>query len=100
MLAADGQVGVVFGLREQHRHRTAFKAVAGDVDSLLPGLRSGALSSVAARRGAPSSWDLSVLVLPGSAAGAAGGSALTSPGRRSALASDRAPAGREQTWTA
>lgn len=50
LLAADGGVATTFGVREQHRHRGAFAAVAGHVESRLPGLRMGTLWSLAARR--------------------------------------------------
>ncbi|MEJ2865587.1 GOLPH3/VPS74 family protein [Actinomycetospora flava] len=52
LLAADGHVAVTFGVREQQRHRDAFRAVAGRVESRLPGFREGTLFAVAARRAA------------------------------------------------
>ncbi|GAA4916021.1 hypothetical protein EV188_104440 [Actinomycetospora succinea] len=50
LLAADGGIATTFGVREQHRHRDAFRAVAGHVEARLPGLRMGTLWSLAARR--------------------------------------------------
>ncbi|MDD7939213.1 GPP34 family phosphoprotein [Actinomycetospora lutea] len=54
VLAADGGVGVAFGIREQHRHRAAFKDVADRVEARLPGFREGTLYAIAARRAAAS----------------------------------------------
>jgi hypothetical protein len=50
VLAADGGVASTFTIREQHRHRDAFRALAHRVESCLPGLRMGVLWSLAARR--------------------------------------------------
>ncbi|MFC5138851.1 GPP34 family phosphoprotein [Actinomycetospora rhizophila] len=54
LLAADGGVASTFDVREQHRHRDAFRAVAHRVESRLPGLREGTLYALAARRAAAS----------------------------------------------
>lgn len=52
LLAADGHVAVTFPVREQHRHREAFRALAERVEARLPGFREGALLAVADRRAA------------------------------------------------
>lgn len=54
LLTADGGVASTFDVREQHRHRDAFRAVAHRVESCLPGLREGMLYALAARRAAAS----------------------------------------------
>lgn len=52
LLAADGGVAVTVGVREQHRHREAFRAAAHHVEAHLSGFREGMLYAVAARRAA------------------------------------------------
>ncbi|MGK4595141.1 GOLPH3/VPS74 family protein [Amycolatopsis sp. w19] len=50
VLSAEGDVHTVFSAKENRVHRSAIKALAAHVDTVLPGLRKAVRYSVAARR--------------------------------------------------
>ncbi|MFI7121200.1 GPP34 family phosphoprotein [Amycolatopsis sp. NPDC049868] len=50
MLSAEGDVHTVFSAKENRANRSAIKALAAHVDTVLPGLRKAVQYSVAARR--------------------------------------------------
>ncbi|AUI59636.1 GPP34 family phosphoprotein [Amycolatopsis sp. BJA-103] len=54
MLSAEGDVYTVFGPKEKRANKSAVKALAEHVDTVLPGLRKAAQYSIAARRAAVS----------------------------------------------
>ncbi len=52
MLSVEGDVYTVFGAKEQRAYKSAIRALADHVDTVLPGLRKAARYSLAARRSA------------------------------------------------